>query len=194
MELLTRAYRNCRRLLSPNGWFTLSVMLAVFTLEAVGRHTTSDLHDALLMTLLALLASFVVYRHRISPLPWASRLAQIGNWFYQFVHNWTFEIGIDLRGAPRIKRGYPPAVMALGAALLIWCSLLLLFGAEAPEGLRSYGVAYFYTGYLILITLLWTLLLGGILLAFFIPMAMIHDAFVTSFQGVGRRPRQPEML
>ncbi|HMF19235.1 MAG TPA: hypothetical protein VKE98_18640, partial [Gemmataceae bacterium] len=194
MELLTRAYRNCRRILSPNGWFTLSVMLAVFTLEAVGRHTTSDLHDALAMALLVLLGSFVVYRHRISPLPWASRVAQLGNRLYNFAHSWTFEIGIDLRGTPRIKRGYPPAMLALGALLLVWCSLLLLFGAEAPQGLRTYGVAYFYTGYLILITLLWTLLLGGILLAFFIPMAMIHDAFVTSFQGMGRRSRQPEML
>jgi hypothetical protein len=194
MELLTRAFRNCRRILSPNGWFTLAVMLSVFTVEAVGRHTTSDLHDALLMVLLGLLASFVVYRHRASPLPWASRLAQLGNWLYNYAHGWTFEIGIDLRGKPPIKRGYPPAILALGALLLVWGSMLLLFGAEAPEGLRAYGVTYFYTGYLVLITLLWTLLLGGILLAFFIPMAMIHDAFVTSFQGLGRRARQPEMV
>jgi hypothetical protein len=194
MELLARAFRTCRRLLSPNGWFTLGVMVAVLALEAVGRFTTSDLHDALAMALLGLLVCFIVYRHRISPLPWASRLAQLGQWLFNWARGWTFEIGIDLRGNPRIKRGYPPGILALGLFLVTWCGLLLVFGSEAPHALRSYGVTYFYTGYLVFITLLWALLLAGILLAFFIPMAMIHDAFVSGFDGPGRRPRQPEML
>ena len=35
---------------------------------------------------------------------------------------------------------------------------------------------------------------AGILLAFFIPVAMIHDTFVHAHTGPGRRPRQHEML
>src|SRR5262249_412642 len=51
----------------------------------------------------------------------------------------------------------------------------------------------FYLAYLAGMLLLWALLFAGILLAFFIPVAMIHDTFVHSHTGLGGRPRRQEM-
>jgi len=44
-----------------------------------------------------------------------------------------------------------------------------------------------YTGYLGCLAVLWSLLLAATLMAMYIPVAMIHDAFVTRLDGRGRR-------
>ena len=194
MELLTRTFRTFRRILTPNGWFSFSLFLAMIALEFVGRKSTSDLHDALAVSLLALLGAFAYYRHRTTPLPWISRLRRVGNVVYNWAWSWTFDLGIDMRGSPPVKRGYPPAIIALGLFLTLWLTTLLAVGADLPQEFRATGVRFFYLGYLVLVALIWLLLVAGILLAFFIPMAMIHDAFVHAHQGTERRPRQPEML
>src|SRR5262249_37060315 len=95
---------------------------------------------------------------------------------------------------PRIKRGFPPAIVAITVFLVFWLLVMLTIGDGIPQGLRQNGARVFYLGYLVIISLIWALLVGGILLAFFIPMAMIHDAFVHAHQAPQRRPRQPEML
>ncbi|MFL5341329.1 MAG: hypothetical protein ACJ8F7_14380, partial [Gemmataceae bacterium] len=194
MELLTRTFRTCRRILTPNGWVSLFLLLALVTLELIGRMTSSDLHDAVLVSALVIFAAIAYYWHRSSPLPWMSRLARAGNSLYNWAWGWTFDLGIDMRGAPRVKRGYPPAVLAVGLFLLLWLIALLALGTDLPQAFRNAGVRAFYLGYLVLISLIWTLLVAGILLAFFIPMAMIHDAFVHAHQGTERRPRQPEIV
>lgn len=192
MELLARTFRTCRRLLSPNGWFSVGVVLALVTLEVVGRQTSSDLHDALLAALLGLLVTVVVYRHRSQPLPWVSRVVKIAKQVVAWAWQWTFDFGFDLRGEPKVKRGYPPAVLVVGVLLLGWGAGLFLIAADLPTLARGIGVRFFYIGYLASLTMLWTLLIVGILLAFLLPVAMIHDAYVHAWEGPGRRPRQPE--
>ena len=81
----------------------------------------------------------------------------------------------------------------MAVALIIWFAALATIGAGFPQAVRQFGIQFFYLGYLLGILGLWALLLGGILLAFFIPIAMIHDTFVHAYTGVGRRPRQHEM-
>src|SRR6266404_6663317 len=169
MELLTRTFATFRRILSPNGWITLDLLVALLALEAVGRQTTSDLHDAVAVSFLTLLGAYAYYRHRASPFPWASRLARTGNSIYTWAWSWTFDLGIDMRGSPRVKRGYPPAILILGALLIVWLAILLALGGELPQAFRATGVRAFYLGYLVLVTFIWTLLIAGILLAFFIP-------------------------
>ena len=194
MELLTRTFATFRRLLSPNGWITLGLLVFLLALEALGRlGATSDLHDALAVSILALLGAFAYYRHRATPFGWASRLARVGSSMYNWAWSWTFDLGIDMRGSPRVKRGYPPAILAIGALLLAWLTVLIVLGADLPQGIRAAGVKSFYLGYLVFVALIWTLLIAGILLAFFIPMAMIHDSFVHAHEGDERRPRQREM-
>src|SRR5258708_25936511 len=172
MELLTRTYRTVRRLLTPNGWFTFGVVLLLFALEVIGRFTQTDLHDALVACLLGLLIAWVCYRHRNSPLPWAERLARTGTRLYQNAKTLTFDLGIDMRGTPRIKRGYPPGVLMLGAVLLAWFAALAAVGGDFPQMLRTLGTQVCYLPYLAGMLLLWALLFAGILLAFFIPVAM----------------------
>jgi hypothetical protein len=193
MELLTRTFRTVRRLLTPNGWFTFCIVVSLFALEVIGRYTSSDLHDALIACALGGLIAFVCHRHRATPLPWASRVARTGASLYQTAKSLTFELGIDMRGTPRIKRGYPPGVLILGAALIAWFVAVATVGGDLPQVLRTLGTQVFYLPYLAGMLLLWTLLFAGILLAFFIPVAMIHDTFVHAHNGPGRRPRQHEM-
>src|SRR5262249_13753925 len=116
-----------------------------------------------------------------------------GTWLYQTAKNLTFELGIDMRGAPRIKRGYPPGVLILGTVLIAWFAALATVGSGLPQAFRAVTTQKFYLAYLAGMLLLWALLFAGILLAFFIPVAMIHDTFVHSHTGLGRRPRQQEM-
>ena len=195
MELLTRTYRTVRRLLSPNAWFSLGMLLVLFALEVIGwRLTFSDLHDALVACALGAWNAVVYYRHRATPLPWAALLARTGNRLYQSVKGFTFELGIDMRSRPRIKRGYPPGVLLLGALLVAWFVALVTVGGGVPAAFRAIGTQFLYLPYLAGMLLLWALLLGGILLAFFIPVAMIHDTFVHAHAGPGRRSRQSEMV
>src|SRR5262249_55830403 len=118
MELLTRTFRTVRRLLTPNGWFTFGAFLVLLALEVIGRFTYTDLHDAVIAGILAALIGGVYYRHRRKPLHWAALVARAGSMLYQTAKSLTFELGIDMRGTPRIKRGYPPGVLALGTVLI----------------------------------------------------------------------------
>src|SRR5437879_532824 len=133
MELLTRTFRTVRRLLTPNGWFTFGAFLVLIAFEVIGRFTLTDLHDAAIAGFLAALIGWVCYRHRRKPLPWASVLARGGARLYQIAKGLTFELGIDMRGAPRIKRGYPPGVLTLGAVLIAWFVTLAAAGADLPQ-------------------------------------------------------------
>src|SRR5438105_1066021 len=144
MELLTRTYRTVRRLLTPNGWFTFAVALMLLALEVIGRYTANDLHDAVIASVLGVVVAMVCYRHRATPLPWATLLARTGTRLYQNAKTLTFELGIDMRGTPRIKRGYPPGVLILGAVLMAWFVALATVGSDLPQILRTLGTQVFY--------------------------------------------------
>src|SRR5262249_45638538 len=148
MELLTRPLKSVRRLFSPNGWFSVSVLVFLVALEALGRIVIvqgTDLWDLLLgCTPLVMLGAFIVYRHRSSPLSGASRFAGLGRRLYDWLWSWTFELGIDMRGTPRIKRGFPPAVVALTSLLVAWFVALGVVGDGVPQVAREFGARYFY--------------------------------------------------
>lgn len=168
------------------------MLLSLVTLEVIGRQTTTDLHDALLASFLGLFVTMIYYRHRTQPLPWVTRFVGVVKRVYAWLWQWTFEFGFDLRGEPRIKRGYPPGVAFVGLFLLLWSIALLLIGGDLPSWARSLGVRFFYVGYLAGMAFLWIFLILGILLSFLLPIAMIHDQFVHAWEGPGRRPRQME--
>jgi hypothetical protein len=194
MELLTRTFRGVRRLLSPNAWFTLGVGVGVLTIELGGRQAPNDIYDAAAASFLGLLIAIIVYRHRSSPLPWVSRVSAIGQRLYSMGRLCTFEFGIDLRGGPPIRGGYPPSVLIGGLLLMAWGAVVLFLGHDFPHVMRLYGLRTIYVGYLVALAALWALLLAAILLAGFIPLAMIHDAFVGRYVGSERRSRQKEMF
>src|SRR5687767_12564416 len=133
MELLTRTYRDLRRLLGANGWFTCGAVAILACLEIVGRRTTSDLHDLLSVFILAIWTGVAVAWHRQANLASVGFLQRLGKSFLSFLNRFAFEIGIDMRGKPPIPRGYPPAVTGTILVLLAWAGLLLLFRDAVPH-------------------------------------------------------------
>jgi hypothetical protein len=178
----------------PANWYTVCVVGVAVAVEAMGRQTSTDLHDALSAAILGLLALMIGLRHRRDPLPWVSRLvagaARLGGW----LRHLSFEIGIDLRGDPPVPRRLPPVLAGLFAGLAAWLALTLLATPVLPQGFREVALPVFYLGYLAVLLALWTMLAAGVLLAVFVPFALIHDAFVAGHTSAGRRPRRGEYV
>src|SRR4051812_5010703 len=129
MNLLARTARDLRRLWSADLGFTLGVALVGAAVEVVGRQTAYDgydLHDLILMTAVFVATFVVVLRHRRAPLPWVSATSaaarRAGAWF----RGGTFEIGLDLRGDPPVRKGVPPIVRWLGVGFAAWAALAAL--------------------------------------------------------------------
>ena len=192
MRLLTRSARDLGRLWTAQFGFTFGVAGVVFALELLGRQSATDVQDLLALFTLALLGLLVIARHRRSPLAWVRWLGAAGRRLGDRLRRATFEIGLDLRGTPRVRRGTPPVVLGLAAGLAVWAAAAALASAELPHGLRAVVAPAFYFGYLVPLAALWLGL--GLLstLALFLPAALIHDAFVGTHAGPGPRPRRGE--
>jgi hypothetical protein len=192
MKLFARTVGDLRRLAVPDVAFGGAVLAVVVAVELLGRNTPTDLHDLMAMMALGLIGALVGLRHRRRPLAWVSSLGSAAAHLGRSLRRATFEIGIDLRGTPRVRRGTPPIVVWLVVALAGWSVLAALFAADCPHGLRAAMTGVFYLGYLLPMALVWIIATAVSLLAFFIPAALIHDAFVGAHPGGGPRPRRRE--
>jgi hypothetical protein len=197
MNLLVRTARDLRRLVTADFGFTLGIVLVAVALEVIGRQTAPsglDLHDLLSLVTIVALGILVVVRHRRSPLGWVTAMVaatrRAGAWF----RRGTFEIGLDLRGAPRVRRGSPPIVVWLAVGLAAWTTTAASLAPYSPHGLRTFAAGVFYLGYLAIISGIWLGLIALALLAAFLPFALIHDRCVGSFFGPGPRPRRREAV
>src|SRR5262245_29096178 len=120
MKLLARTVQDLRRLSAPDVVFGAAVLAVVVAVELLGRHTATDLHDLMALMALVLVGALVGLRHRRRPLPWVSALGALLARFGALLRQATFEIGIDLRGTPRVRRGTPPIVVWLAVILAGW--------------------------------------------------------------------------
>src|SRR5438128_78518 len=143
MKLFARTARDLRRLAAPDVAFGVAVLAVVVAVELLGRHTATDLHDLLGLFALGLVGGLVGLRHRRRPLPWVTHLASAAGRVGTALRQATFEIGIDLRGTPRVRRGTPPIVVWLAVGLTGWALLAALFAADCPHGLREAAVGVF---------------------------------------------------
>src|SRR5215470_3052029 len=100
MKLLTSVFPRNGRVLPAGGWFTLALCAFLVGLEVAGRHTTTDIHDALATSLLIVAGFAVGVRHRREPLPLVTRLANLGRRIVSSVAWLRYDHGIDLRGTP----------------------------------------------------------------------------------------------
>ncbi len=195
MNLLARTARDLRRLVTADFGFTLGIALVGVALEVIGRQTAQagyDLHDLMALFTVVLLGILVVVRHRRSSLGWVAAIATAGRRAAAWLRRGTFEIGLDLRGTPRVRRGSPPIVIWLAAALATWAVGAAVLAPICPHGLRAAAAGVFYLGYLAVISGVWLGLMALGLLAAFLPFALIHDRCVGSFFGPGPRPRKRE--
>src|SRR5262245_29228598 len=113
MNLLARTARDLRRLWTADLGVTLLVAAVAAALEVIGRQTAVggfDLHDLIAIFTIAVLSVFVLVRHRRSPLAWVTAVSAMARWGGQLLRRGTFEIGLDLRGQPPVRRGTPPVV------------------------------------------------------------------------------------
>lgn len=194
MQLLVRVVRTFRHLFGSNGWPTLGFATAAMILEFLGRKsTTSDWHDLVLAAGLVSLLAVVIWWHQRSPLPWVLPILQVFRLAGRWLQQWSVEIGYDLRLTPRVKRGLPPIVHGVGLGLCLWMIAVLLLGDAFPQVLREFGIRYFYLGYLLLMCLLWSGILLGLLLSFYLLVGLIHDEFASNLP-VQRSVRGPLFL
>src|SRR4051794_6909041 len=197
MKLLARTARDLRRLWTADLGVTVLVAAVAAALEVIGRQTAVsgfDLHDLIALPTASVLGVFVLVRHRRSPLGWVPGLSALGRRTGQWLRRGTFEIGLDLRGKPPVRRGSPPVVAWLAAGLAAWAAAAAWFAPDCPHRLRAAAAGTFYLGYLAGLALVWLGLMGMSLLAIFLPWALIHDRFVGAHAGPGPRPRSHEML
>jgi hypothetical protein len=195
MNLLVRTARDLRRLVTADFGFTVGIALVGVALEVIGRQTAQggyDLHDLLALFTVIVMAIAIVFRHRRSPLKWVASIAAAGRRAGTWLRRSTFEIGLDLRGAPRVRRGSPPIVVWLAAVLATWAIAAALLAPVCPHGLRPAAAGVFYLGYLAILSGVWLGLMALGLLAAFLPFALIHDRCIGSFIGPGPRPRKRE--
>src|SRR5262245_27039871 len=148
MKLLVRTVGEWRRVQSPDWLFNGFVAVVVVGVEALGRGSGTDLHDLLAVFTLAMFGVLVGLRHRSRPLAWVSALGRAASRVGTALRGWTFEIGLDLRGEPRVRRGSPPVVLALAAGLAAWAALAAAFAGRLPHDLRATLVSAVYLAYL----------------------------------------------
>lgn len=158
--------------------------------ELAGRRlSANDLTDALLLGFLLSLTAAI---HSVRPLPPVRWLLRSMRRMLPGLWPPRFEIGVDLRGTPPVKRGSPPVwtrsvgVLALLAVLV--AAAAPLFPTAFREGLRTFS----FLAYLTVIGTIWTAAILTTMLLALLSWAMIHDTFVTSYRGQGVRSKRPE--
>jgi hypothetical protein len=195
MELLTRTWRSLQRMLGPDAWFTGGIVAVLAAVEVVGhRGSESDVHDAVSLTVLALVGLLIVSRHRQAPLAWVRGLAGLLLRGWAYLQLRALDIGVDLRGTPPLPRAVPRRIVGSLVGLIFLSLVLLLFHGALPHGIRALGAHTFYLGYLAFLAAFWALMMVCTLFALVIPTALIHDAFIGRGGGADGRLRRREFL
>jgi len=194
MNLLMRTVVGIRRWATPDLGFTLFVIGSVLVLEILGRNSPADTYDLLAILGLGMIGFLVMARHKRSPLVWVKSLHRPVDWLGTITRGWAFQMGLDMRGLPPVKRGTPPIISTVALILAISTVLFAGFAAWLPLAVRGGLMTVSYVVYLVGLLVLWTALVAAILLSAFVPLAVIHDTFVARHRGRSRRSRRGELL
>lgn len=190
MNLLVRAILGLRRRTTAGLGFVLLMLATLVPVEIIGRRSTSDLHDLLALAALMPVAALAVIRHKRSPLPGVTALADLGHRALDSCKTCTFQLGLDFRGEPPVKRGIPPVIGWSIVAMAIATALTWLMSAFSPHDVRNAIMTVSYVGYLVLLIGLWLALAFANLLIAFISIAIIHDSLINRRRGTGIRARR----
>ncbi len=179
----------------PTGFAAAALWVsALAAIEVLGRHSPSDLGDALGVLGLAGLTLVTIVWHRDVGIAWVGFLLRAGRRVMRAVVHRQATVGVDFRAGSLDPFGYPTFL----AHVFVACTLLALFGWFWPgvpiEDLRAALAPRLYVGYLAILTLLWAgvlfLSLGTIVLF----CMMVHDAFVCRSKDPAKRSLRPEIL
>lgn len=143
-----------------------------------GRQATSDVHDTVGSVVLLLILAGIAVRHRVNPIRWVNGLGKLSWRVTKLADRFKVDVGPDLRGTPALPRRLPAAFHAIGFGLTVWAGLAAVVWYYCPEGWRPHVVPYTYTGYLVLMSLLWGLLfvasLGGVYFPIMLLTRLAH--------------------
>src|SRR5262245_32407678 len=132
MNLLMRTVVGIRRWATPDLGFTLFVIGSVLVLEILGRNSPADTYDLLAILGLGMIGFLVMARHKRSPLTWVKSLHRPVDWLGSITRGWAFQMGLDMRGLPPVKRGTPPVISTVALILAIVTVLFAGFAAWLP--------------------------------------------------------------
>jgi len=181
MSALTSVLPQVRHVLTHGRWFTPSVIVLFVGLEMFGRQATSDVHDTVGAVVLLLIFAGIAVRHRANPIRWVKRLGGLVWGIARAGDRFKVDVGPDLRGTPPLPRRLPTAFYLIGIILLTWAVLAGVIWYFSSGGWRPYLVQVTYTGYLVLMSLLWGLLFVASLGGVYFPIMLI-----TRLAGGGR--------
>ncbi|MHC4821542.1 MAG: hypothetical protein ACYTDX_07485, partial [Planctomycetota bacterium] len=174
--------------------FTVFTILLLAGIETAARVTRTDVQDGMLFMTLFLLAWLVKQRHGREPLPWVGPLVQAVRDFGAWAKRETVELGVDLRGAPAVRAGFPPFFAVFIGVLAVGAVTLALLPSLDPASMKAALRPWAATLWVLLTGASWALfLVGGFYLAF-MAGALVHDEFVRGWTGHGRRPRGRELV
>jgi hypothetical protein len=142
-------------------------------LEMFGRRAVSDVHDTVGAVVLLLILAGIAVRHRVNPISWVKRLGGALWWVAKFADRLKVDVGPDLRGTPALSRRLPAVFYIAGLILSAWVALAAVIWCFCPEGWRPHVVWLTYTGYLVLMSVLWGLLFVGSLGGVYFPIMLL---------------------
>jgi hypothetical protein len=173
MSAFTTVVPQLRHVLTHGRWFTPLVIVLFVGLEMFGRRAISDVHDTVGAVVLLLILAGIAVRHRVNPISWVKRLGGALWWLAKFADRLKVDIGPDLRGTPALPRRLPLVVHIIGLFLAVWAAGAAVIWYYCPEGWRSHVVWLTYTGYLVLMSMLWGFLFVGSLGGVYFPIMLL---------------------
>jgi hypothetical protein len=169
-------------------------IIIVLLLEVLGRSTSSrwaELAGALVLTGMVGVTGFWHRRDPFAALTWCGQALRTR---FEPILQLFRDLGIDFRERPPFPAQVPGFLFRCMATVGGLAGLLVVFAGSCPD--RAFGVlrAVSFVLYLVGLVSLWCLLLAvGLVLAWMF-LAVIHDEFVTRYEGHERRRVKPEIF
>ena len=194
MQLMGRVVRQAKRLPVFEMTALGTWLLTLCATEIAGRRSPNDLADAAALVVLLGLTTATAVAHRWQRLKTVSAILRLGRRAAVALARLNIEFGVDLRRTPPIRRAFPPPWRWFFVAL-VGLTIGLGFGSQwFPEVARQYLAPRFYLAYVTVLGGVWAAALAALATLTFLSWARIHDWFVESFEGQGKRPLRPELL
>jgi hypothetical protein len=177
MNLLSVTILQVKRFFRNPSAFSALILFALVGLEILGRRSPSDFFDTVAGTALLFLGILVVRRHRTDRLPWVDRIQQLLKKFLRSTHRFNIDLGLDLRGEPRLRRRIPPGIFLL--FLIFSTANILAFAIWHwfPNGWREPLISISYLLYLGCSMLLWSVQGIGVLIGVGLPFRTLGAVF-----------------